>query len=167
MLFGTFFSHGLAILFGSTLGNFENASFNYYLKLLTYVSFILFGVIGFIPKKIKDCSNETKSSFLHKILNFKINYIFVIALSIIVGEIGDKTFIASLGLGLEYPSYKFSLILGSIFGMVLSNSIAIFFGRLLGSKLKSGFVEFLSNVIFIVFGLFGLINILFNLENAI
>lgn len=151
----------MAILFGSTLGNFENSSFNYYLKLFTYFSFLFFGVVGFIPKKLEDSSSNTKPSFMNKILNCKFNYIIVIALSIIVGEIGDKTFLASLGLGLEYPNFKLSLILGSIFGMVLSNFIAIFFGRFLGNKLNSGIVEFLSNVIFIVFGLFGLCNILF------
>ena len=75
-----------------------------------------------------------------------------------MGEFGDKTFLASLGLGLQYPNYKLSLILGSISGMVLSNSIAIFFGKLLGNKLNSNFVEFLSNLIFIVFGLIGLAN---------
>lgn len=161
LLFGTFFSHGLAILFGSALSNFENASFTYYLKLLTYVSFLFFGIVGFIPKKVEGRSSENKSSFLNKIMNCKFNYIFVIALSIVVGEIGDKTFLASLGLGLEYPNFKLSLILGSISGMVLSNSIAIFFGRFLGNKLNSRFVELLSNVIFLAFGMFGLINILF------
>ena len=155
MLFGTFFSHGLAILFGSTLGNFENESFKFYLKLFNYSSILLFGIIGFIPKKKKDSSNKTKSSFLEKILNIKVNYIFVIALCIVVGEIGDKTFLASLGLGLEYPNYKLSLIFGSIAGMVLSNSIALVFGKILGNKLKPDIVEFLSNIIFIVFGLLG------------
>ena len=37
---GTFFSHGLAILFGSKLASFSQASFQFYLKLFTYFSFI-------------------------------------------------------------------------------------------------------------------------------
>ena len=32
---GTFFSHGLAILFGSKLGSLENQSFIYYSKIMT------------------------------------------------------------------------------------------------------------------------------------
>lgn len=158
---GTFFSHGLAILFGSQLGSFGNDTFSYYSKLITYASFLLFGIIGFIPKKSNNHSSgkdSTKTSFLEKILSIKINYIIIIAICIIVGEIGDKTFLASLGLGLEYPNYKFSLILGSITGMVLSNSFALFFGKLLGSKLNPAFIEFLSNVIFIMFGLIGFAN---------
>ena len=154
---GTFFSHGLAILFGSKLGSLENQSFIYYSKIITYASFLLFGIIGFIPKKHKnnDTENEKSNSLLHKITNIKINYIFIIALSIIIGELGDKTFLASLGLGLEYPNYKLSLICGSISGMVLSNSIALFFGKLIGNKLDSNIIEFISNCIFIIFGVIG------------
>lgn len=160
---GTFFSHGLAILFGSKLASLENQSFIYYSKIITYVSFLLFGIIGFIPKKHKNDSNQNtkNNSIFHKLTNIKINYILIIAISIIIGELGDKTFLASLGLGLEYPNYKLSLILGSITGMVLSNSIALFLGKLLGNKLKPSIIEFISNSIFIIFGLIGFIKIIF------
>ena len=158
---GTFFSHGLAILFGSKLGSFENESFKLYLEIFTYLSFILFGIIGFIPSVENSNKKDSKTSILNKISNFNINYIFIIAISIIIGELGDKTFLASLGLGLQYPTHKISLILGSILGMVASNSIAIFFGKLIGNKLNPRFVEILSNIIFIVFGLFGFISLIF------
>lgn len=153
---GTFFSHGLAILFGSKLASFQNDSFQFYAEILTYLSFLLFGILGFLPKR--ECSNSgiSKISFLHKLSNLKLNYIFLIAINIIIGELGDKTFLASLGLGLQYPGFKFSLIMGSICGMVGSNSIALFFGRFLGNRFNPKFVEFLSNTIFIVFGLVGL-----------
>ena len=156
---GTFFSHGLAILFGSKLGDFQNETFRFYSELFTYCSFLLFGFIGFLPKKEK--SNNSKSSILEKITSSKLNYIFIIAISIIIGELGDKTFLASLGMGLQYPKYRISLILGSICGMVASNSIALFFGKILGNKLNPKFIETLSNLLFIIFGLVGLINILF------
>lgn len=156
---GTFFSHGLAILFGSRIGSFGNETFTFYSKILTYVSFLFFGIIGFIPKKE---SNESSHSFLQKISSIKINYIWIVAINIILGEIGDKTFLASLGLGLQYPNYKISLILGSIAGMVTSNSIALFFGKILGNKLNQHFVEVLSNIIFLVFGVIGLISVFLN-----
>lgn len=156
---GTFFSHGLAILFGSKLGDFQNETFRFYSELFTYCSFLLFGFIGFLPQKEK--SNNSKSSILEKITSSKLNYIFIIAISIIIGELGDKTFLASLGMGLQYPKYRMSLILGSICGMVASNSIALFFGKILGNKLNAKFIETLSNLLFIIFGLVGLINILF------
>ena len=156
---GTFFSHGLAILFGSKLGDFQNETFKFYSELFTYCSFLFFGFIGFLPQKEK--SNNSKSSILEKITSSKLNYIFIIAISIIIGELGDKTFLASLGMGLQYPKYRISLILGSICGMVASNSIALFFGKILGNKLNPKFIETLSNLLFIIFGLIGLLNILF------
>ncbi len=158
---GTFFSHGLAILFGSKIGSFENEAFQFYLEIFTYTSFLLFGMIGFLPKKEKLSENDSKSSILQKLSNIKMNYTIIIAISIIIGELGDKTFLASLGLGLQYPSYKISLILGSIAGMVASNSIALFFGKFLGNKLNPKLIEILSNAIFIIFGLIGFSNIIF------
>lgn len=158
---GTFFSHGMAILFGSKLGSFENETFQFYLELFTCISFLLFGILGFLPKKDKSYAPSFLTSFLQKISNIKMNYVFVIALNIVLGELGDKTFLASLGLGIQYSEYKISLILGSIFGMVASNSIALFFGRFLGNKFSPKFVELLSNLIFIAFGVFGLICLFF------
>ena len=63
---GTFFSHGLAILFGSRIGNLENQNLHFILKLATYITFLLFGIIGFLPKK-KDSSKEesNKSNYLN------------------------------------------------------------------------------------------------------
>lgn len=156
---GTFFSHGLAILFGSHLSSFGNDTFQFYLEIFTYLSFLLFGILGFLPKREK--TSDSKISFLQKISNIKIHSIFLIALNIIVGELGDKTFLASLGLGLQYPQAKIFLILGSILGMVTSNSVALFLGRFLGNRFNPKFVEILSNFLFILFGGIGLFSIFF------
>lgn len=160
---GTFFSHGFAILFGSKIAYFSSNIFQFYLKIFTYISFILFGLIGFLPKKTcyKDDTISPKSNLLQKFSCLKLNCIIMVAFCILVGELGDKTFLASLGLGLEYPNSKISLILGSICGMVASNSIAIFCGKLLGNHFKQEFIEFLSNITFIVFGLLGLVKMIF------
>ena len=158
---GSLFSHGLAIFFGSKLGCINNNNFIYFLKLCTYITFLLFGILGFI-KILKSPSNnsnkESSKSYLMNFFNslFK-NCIFLVASSIIIGEIGDKTFLASLGLGIQYPLYKFSLIIGAILGMVFSNFIAIFLGKWLVSKFSNKFIEILSNCIFIIFGLLGIL----------
>lgn len=160
---GTFFSHGFAILFGSRIAYFSSDTFQFYFKIFTYISFILLGVIGFLPKNLstKNCTISHKSSCLQNFSHFKLNCILMVAFCILIGELGDKTFLASLGLGFEYPSFKLSLILGSICGMVTSNFIAIFCGKLLGNHLKQEFIELLSNITFIIFGLFGFISIFF------
>ncbi len=158
---GTFLSHGFAILFGSEVAYLSNESFQFYLKIFTYISFLLFGIWGFLPKKTKNSNTSHKSNFLQKFSYLKLNCIFMVAFCILIGELGDKTFLASLSLGFQYPNFKILLILGSILGMVSSNFIAIFCGKLIGHHLRAEWIEFLSNILFILFGLLGFISILF------
>ena len=43
---GSFFSHGIAILFGSSIGLVENSSLHFILEIVTYSSFIVFGILA-------------------------------------------------------------------------------------------------------------------------
>ncbi len=156
---GTFLSHGFAILFGSRVAYFSSQSFQYYLKIFTYTSFLLIGLIGFIPKSKQENTSSKKSNILQKLSKLKMNCILMVTLCILIGELGDKTFLASLSLGCQYPDYKISLILGSIFGMVACNCIAIFCGKLIGNHLKQEWIETLSNITFIIFGVLGFISL--------
>lgn len=159
---GTLLSHGLAILFGSHLG-LINEHFRFYLSIFTYLTFILFGILGFLHKETENnynyCFDGKKHLFRKHFSCLKLHYILIIAFSIFVGEFGDKTFLASLGLGIEYPFSKVSLILGAIAGMVVSNSFAILFGKFIGSKIKQEYIQVLSNLLFIVFGILGFVKI--------
>lgn len=157
---GTFLSHGFAILLGSRLASISNGNFSYFLNLLTYISFILFGIIGFISMKKNSTSetdNSNKTGVISKLSKLKINYIFIIAFCILIGELGDKTFLSSIGLGIQYSEYKLSLIIGSILGMVGSNILAIVFGKLLSMKFNQNMIEIISNSLFILFGIIGLL----------
>lgn len=153
---GSLFSHGIAILFGSTLGNVENNSFKYIMQILTLVSFIVIGIYILFSNNDNE-STDNNSNVLKKFSKLKINYILIIAISIILGELGDKTFFASMGLGVNYPSYKVSLILGAVLGMVISNCIAIFLGKLISSKLNPNIINKLSGGLFMFFGIIGFI----------
>lgn len=156
---GSFFSHGIAILFGSSIGLLQNEWLHQLLEIVTYSTFLLFGIFSFLPKK-EEKGNSKKESFLTKLSSFGIGYVFMIAFSIMVGELGDKTFLASLGLGISYPSYKISLILGAILGMVVSDSIAIIFGKLLNQYISESLMQKLSGVLFLIFGSIGFITML-------
>lgn len=156
---GSFFSHGIAILFGSSIGVLENEWLHQILEIMTYSTFLLFGVFSFLPKKEEKVGSK-KESFLTKLSSFGMGYVFIIAFSIIVGELGDKTFLASLGLGISYPNYKFSLILGAILGMVVSDSIAIAFGKLLNQYISENLMQKLSGILFLIFGGMGFITML-------
>lgn len=154
---GSFFSHGIAIVFGSYISNLDIPFFNTYLKYLTYVTFIVFGIISLIPKNTKNTNISNKDTLISRLCYTGFNVIFIVALSIIIGELGDKTFLASMGLGLEYPHYKFFLITGSVFGMVVSNGVAILFGKFLENKVPTDKIEKFSGILFILFGVLGLI----------
>lgn len=152
---GSFFSHGVAIIFGSFLGNIENLFFQNFLKIITYISFIIFGIITIKSKK----SQEESSNSNLKLTAFK--YILFIAFSIAIGELGDKTFLSSIGLGIQYPDFKLSLIIGAILGMIVSDSIAIAFGKILSKKIPDNIINLCSGLLFIIFGFICLINYIF------
>ena len=155
---GSLLSHGLAIIFGSFLGNIENLTFQYILKILTYLSFIIFGIITLLKSNNTGENSENKKN---KNLKNNLSYILFIALTIAVGELGDKTFLASIGLGIEYYSYKFSLILGAIAGMIISDLIAIVFGKALSHKIPENMMQKLSGILFLIFGFLGIFNFIF------
>lgn len=163
---GSLLSHGIAIIFGSSVANLGNDIFIFYLKFITYLSFIVLGVFGFVhfqkDNTLKNIStqNNSKSHFISFINSLTRNCVLLVACSIAIGELGDKTFLASIGLGIQYPLYKVSLICGAICGMLLSDSSAIFFGKWLSSKISASTIEFLSNIIFLAFGICGLIGLL-------
>ena len=156
---GSFFSHGLAILFGSSLALFENQILHHTIELITYSSFIIMGILSLLPKKEKlVMDNSKKENLLYKITNLKINYCFLIALCLMVGELGDKTFLASIGLGIQYSNYKLSLILGAIFAMVVCDYIAIVLGRFLNKYISEQSMQKLSGILFLIFGFIGFIS---------
>ena len=154
---GSFFSHGIAILFGSSISLLENDFLHNILEIITYSTFLIFGIFSFISKK-EEKENVKKESFLKKLSSFGFGYVFMIAISIVVGELGDKTFLASLGLGISYPNYKISLILGAILGMVVSDSIAIAFGKFLNKCISENTMQKLSGILFLIFGIIGFVN---------
>ena len=156
---GSFFSHGIAILFGSSLGLLENKFLHTILELVTYFTFFIFGVLSFLPKKEEE--NKKEEGLLKKLSSSGLGYVFIIAISIMVGEFGDKTFLASLGLGISYPNYKVPLILGAIMGMVFSDLLAIIFGKILNKYISEKTMQKLSGILFLIFGFIGLVKMFF------
>ena len=156
---GSFFSHGLAILFGSGLALLENEFLHHSIEIITYSSFVLMGILTILPKKeTLTMEDSSKESLLSKISSLRINYCVLIALCIMIGELGDKTFLASIGLGVQYPNYKLSLILGAISAMVVCDFIAIIFGKFLNKHISESTMQKISGVLFLIFGFIGFIS---------
>lgn len=154
---GSLFSHGIAILFGSALGSLNNEFIHTILEFITYISFLFFGIITLMNNGSSD-NDSKKSGILKKISNLSISYVFIIATSIAIGEFGDKTFLASLGLGIQHPNFKLFLVLGAVLGMVASDFIAVLFGKFLNSKISEKTMNLLSGGLFLAFGILGLIS---------
>lgn len=153
---GTFFSHGLAILFGSYIGAINNENVKLILDFATNIIFIIFGLI-FLFNKEKEESDENKTGLLSKLSNIKLNYILIIAISIAVGELGDKTFLAAIGLGIQYAKYKIPLVIGAVMGMVLSDLLAIILGKIISKKIPEELMKKISGILFIIFGIIGIL----------
>ena len=156
VVLGSFFSHGIAIIFGSYLGSINNSEIKIYLNFITNVIFIIFGLI-FLFCKEKENDEKNDKNILKKIAEKSLNYILIIAISIAIGELGDKTFLASIGLGIQYSSYKISLVIGAVLGMVISDLIAIILGRMLSKKIPEKIMKKLSGILFIIFGVLGIL----------
>ena len=150
---GSLLSHGSAIMFGSMLGNINNEFVQIVLKIGTYISFILFGIAT-----LKSNNKEENTNNKIKYAKRAIMIILVIAFSIFFGEFGDKTFLASIGLGIQYANLKFPLIIGAILGMIVSDAIAIFLGKILNQKLSSSLMQKFSGILFLIFGIIGILN---------
>lgn len=156
---GSFFSHGIAILFGSSIHLLANPMLHSVIEWITYLSFILMGVITLLPQKQNLSDEKKKDGIINKISHMKINYCLLIALCIMVGELGDKTFLASIGLGIQYPHNKFALILGAICAMVTCDFIAIIFGKFLNKHISEKSMQKLSGILFLLFGIVGFFNL--------
>ena len=157
---GSFFSHGIAILFGSSITLFENENLHQFFKFFTYCSFLIMGILSLLPKKEQLSIKENKKDgLLFKISHLKLNYCFMIALCILFGELGDKTFLASIGLGIQYPNFKPALILGAVSAMVCCNIFAILFGKFLKQHISESTMQKLSGLLFLLFGLVGFVSI--------
>ena len=116
------------------------------------------GLLSLLPKKEKINSNDNKkNNILKKVINLKINYTIIIALSIMIGELGDKTFLASLGFGIQYPNYKIFLVAGAILGMIASDYIAIISGKFLSKYISEETLQKFSGILFLIFGITGFI----------
>lgn len=87
---GTLLSHGIAITFGSSISSISSGAFVSYLKFFTYLTFIIFGILGFknlIFKKSADKDSSSKDSIIRFLGSLFRNSIFIVAVTIGVGEI--------------------------------------------------------------------------------
>src|SRR3989304_547624 len=112
-----------------------------YLKILIGLSFV---GVGIWTLKGDTCNEKEKKGN-------KLGTVLTVAIAFFLAELGDKTQLATISLAAQYHSF-IGVWLGSTFGMVAADGIAIVVGIIAGKKLPEKLIKYVSTSIFVVFG---------------
>ena len=150
MTLGIFVVHSLAVAIGSLAGELIPV------HLMTIIASCLF--IGFGVWTLRgddegeDEDEATKSSRFGPLLT--------VAMTFIIGEMGDKTQFAAMTMATQYESW-WLVLCGAVLGMVLADSLGIIAGTFLHRRLPAKKMRYLSAGIFLLFGVAGLLESVF------
>lgn len=140
---GAFLNHGIAILLASFVSQFTSTG------IIQLIASALFIVFGLMSMKLEFEDEEEEASEL------KFGPIITVALSFFIGELGDKTQLSAMALGLKSP-HPFITLLGTTSGMIVVSLIGIIVGKLIGKKIPEVTMKFIAAFIFLGFGVFGI-----------
>lgn len=135
---GTLLNHLLALVIGVSISQVIPVSF---IQLFASLLFIVFGFLSMLD--VDDEETEAKKRSVHPIVT--------IAFVFFIGEIGDKTQLATIALTSQAISPLLT-ISGTVLGMLIASLIGIFIGIKLGDHIPEFYIKALSSSIFIVFG---------------
>lgn len=135
---GSFLNHGLAMILGKGLLAVLDP------PMINFVAGLMFIFFAFQSLKIEDEAFEDKKT--------KYGPVITVALGFFIGELGDKTQLAALGLAVDSQFLIFSL-LGTVTGMLLTSSVGIFVGLKLGHKIPEDKLKGSAFLIFMIFGI--------------
>jgi putative Ca2+/H+ antiporter (TMEM165/GDT1 family) len=138
----TLANHLLAVMAGAYVAKFVPLDF---LRLATSGSFILF---GFWTLHGDTLQGEDQ--------RFQYSPFWTVSVSFFLAEMGDKTQLATLALAAEYQSIL-AVWLGTTSGMLIADSLAIGVGMVMGKKIPGRLLKWVAALIFIYFGLQGLV----------
>lgn len=106
------------------------------------LAFIAFGLWTLRGDTI--CDDDTKTRGL-------LGPFLIVTVAFFIAELGDKTMFATITVATQYPGF-IGTWLGSTAGMVVADAIAIVAGLVIGSRLPERPVKLVSATIFLVFG---------------
>ena len=119
------------------------------ISLAASVSFIGFGLWTLRNEKAED--ENTKIS--------RFGVVATVALAFFVAEFGDKTQLATLSLAIQYQN-SISVLIGATLAMLVADGIGIIVGVILCRRIPQRKFKWLSAVIFVLFGLIGIYEVL-------
>ncbi len=122
---------------------------------IAIVGGILFLVFAVLTLRGVGRAGETVEEEMDHVVHTR-NVVLSIALTIVLGELGDKTQLTTATLAAR--SNPFAVWIGATGGEVLAASIGAFFGAKLGARLKPDVVKIASAALFAVFGVLLLVS---------
>lgn len=143
VMIGAFLNHGIAIWLASFVSDLASASS---IKIFAAMLFIVFGLWS-MKLEFEDEQQENEK--------LKFGPLVTVAAAFFVGELGDKTQMTAMALGLDSVS-PFVTIMGTTSGMVAVSSVGIIAGKLIGKKIPEVTMKFIASFVFLGFGIAGL-----------
>lgn len=138
----TLANHAFVAWAGSELQQFLSPAM---LTPIVSLLFIAVGLWTLIPDKSPDhCDISPHGAF------------FASCLAFFIAEMGDKTQLATLTLGAQHPE-TLQVILGTTLGMLAANIPAVLFGEAVLKKIPLNVVRITACILFIGFGIVGLV----------
>jgi putative Ca2+/H+ antiporter (TMEM165/GDT1 family) len=142
VLVATLVVHLLPVALGGLSGNFLSTAWIELLSGLAFIGFALWTIRG------DQLDGEEKASRIR-------SPFLIVTITFFLAELGDKTMLSTVTLAASYP---LALVwIGSSLGMVLSDALAIWAGRVLGKQLPERAIKIGAAGIFFAFGLYYII----------
>jgi len=82
---------------------------------------------------------------------------FIIAITFIIAEFGDKTQFSTMSIAASKPQNELIVFIGSVAGLLLGDTVGILIGKLFGAKIPKNIFKWLSVIVFMIFGILTLI----------
>ncbi|WP_226016283.1 TMEM165/GDT1 family protein [Novosphingobium sp. FKTRR1] len=140
ILVATLANHFLAALVGATAASFLDST---WFRAAVAVGFIAMGLWTLVPDKLDDDDGTAGVSRHGAFLTTLVAFFLV--------EMGDKTQIATIGLGARFHD-AIAVTIGTTLGMMLANVPAVFLGEGLVRRVPLNVVRMVAAALFIVLG---------------
>lgn len=114
------------------------------IKIAAAVSFIIFGLWTIRGDTLE--GEDKKYNF---------SPFWTVTIAFFMAEMGDKTQLATIALAVEYNTI-ITVWMGTTIGMIISNGFGIIVGNVMGKHIPERTIKWVSALIFIAFGLYGL-----------
>lgn len=142
----------LAVVVGSLLASVPG--WEIWINLISSVLFLIFGIWTL---KADGCKSEEKPG-----RKGAAGEIAVVFASFFFSEMGDKTQLVTIFLAARYNEAPVMILIGATIGMMLADGIGIFAGSVMHKKLPEKTLKVISAALFILFGISGLWQALYN-----